>query len=927
MNKYLLVFFIFLFSSIGVISIQAQTCASPAPNMISWWRAEGNALDAKNLHNGTLQNGATFANGRVGQAFHFDGVDDAILLGNQSGLQPSSITVESWVKFDSVAVGEIENVFAKWGFDATVDSYLLGVYNDGTANKLFGAIGDGSTGDSGLSGGGMTVDIWNHVAMTYNAADGVHKIYQNGVEVGSRIRPNGIFPTVSNAYFARQDAAGRIFSGLIDELAVYSRALSQTEIQAIFNAGTAGKCSSTNQTTGNFRQKQQLFANPVVREQFGWSVAVSGDTMVVGANGHDTTPNSGINIGAAYVFVRSGGSWVQQAKLQAGDGASGDEFGYSVAISGDTIVVGSWRSNAPTSNSGAAYVFTRTGTTWTQQQKLTASDGAADDEFGISVAVSGNTIAVGSHRADQPSGSGDAGAVYTFNRSGTVWTQTQKLIPNGAPLFSDFLGFSVALSGETLVAGASGDQDPARTNRGTVYVYSRNGGTWSQQQKLIVPDNPNNPPSTQLGSSVAIDGDTIVSGALGDTPTTGQPNHGSAYIFVRNGTNWSLQQKLNSSDGATSDFFGWSVAVRGDTVAVGARFDDTTAGADAGGAYVFTRNGATWTEKQKLTAGDAAQFDRFGTSVSLNADGTLAVGAPEKSLPQGQTAVGTVYVFSNIGKSTPFDFDGDGKADIGIFRPSDGSWWYSRSLDNQFRVFSFGISTDLITPGDYTGDGKADIAVFRPSTGEWFIQRSEDNSFFSFPFGTSEDVPAPADYDGDGKTDPAVFRPSAVTWFIRRSSDLGTTIVTFGINGDKPVAADYDGDGKADIAIFRPSNGSWWHLRSSDSQFRVYNFGTSTDKPVQGDFTGDGKADIAVFRPSTGEWFIQRSEDNSFFSFPFGTSGDIPAPGDYDGDGKFDASVFRPSTANWFVQRSTAGILINTFGTNGDRPIPNSFVP
>ncbi len=275
----------------------------------------------------------------------------------------------------------------------------------------------------------------------------------------------------------------------------------------------------------------------------------------------------------------------------------------------------------------------------------------------------------------------------------------------------------------------------------------------------------------------------------------------------------------------------------------------------------------------------------------------------------------------------PYDFDGDGRTDIGIFRPSDGSWWYSRSSDDAFRVYNFGTGTDIITPGDFTGDGKADLAVFRPSTGEWFIQRSEDNSFFSFPFGTSGDIPAPADYDGDGKTDAAVFRPSDSTWYIRRSSDLGTSIVQFGTTGDKPVAADFDGDGKADIAIFRPSDGSWWYLRSSDSQFRVFRFGLSTDKPVQGDFTGDGKADLAVWRPSTGEWYIQRSEDNSFYSVPFGATGDIPVPGDYDGDGKFDTAVFRPSTGNWFVQRSSAGILITTFGTNGDRPIPNAFVP
>jgi alpha-tubulin suppressor-like RCC1 family protein len=274
----------------------------------------------------------------------------------------------------------------------------------------------------------------------------------------------------------------------------------------------------------------------------------------------------------------------------------------------------------------------------------------------------------------------------------------------------------------------------------------------------------------------------------------------------------------------------------------------------------------------------------------------------------------------------PYDFDGDGKTDVGIFRPSDGSWWYTRSSANDFRVYAFGTSTDIITPGDWTGDGLADISVFRPSTGEWFVQRSEDNSYFSFPFGASGDIPAPADYDADGKTDAAVFRPSSATWFIQNSGG-GTAIVNFGSAEDKPVPADFDGDGRADVAIFRPSDGSWWYLRSSDSQFRVFRFGVGTDKPVPGDYTGDGKADIAIFRPDTGEWFVQRSEDNSYYSVPFGAAGDIPAPGDYDGDGRFDTAVFRPSTADWFVQRSTAGILIANFGSNGDRPIPNAFVP
>ena len=282
---------------------------------------------------------------------------------------------------------------------------------------------------------------------------------------------------------------------------------------------------------------------------------------------------------------------------------------------------------------------------------------------------------------------------------------------------------------------------------------------------------------------------------------------------------------------------------------------------------------------------------------------------------------------SSRGTLGRLDFDGDGKTDIGIYRPGMGEWWINRSSTSQTIAAQFGLSTDRVVSGDFTGDGKADIAFWRFSNGFWYILRSEDGSFFSFPFGTAGDVPAPADYDGDGKTDAAVFRPSTGTWYILNSNGSGTSILQFGAVGDKPVAADYDGDGKTDVAIFRPSDGSWWYLRSSDVQYKVFRFGLGTDKPVPGDYTGDGKADIAVWRPTTGEWFFQRSEDNSYYSLPFGAAGDVPAPGDYDGDGKFDTAVFRPATSNWFIQRSSAGILITTFGAAGDLPVPNAFVP
>jgi hypothetical protein len=303
-------------------------------------------------------------------------------------------------------------------------------------------------------------------------------------------------------------------------------------------------------------------------------------------------------------------------------------------------------------------------------------------------------------------------------------------------------------------------------------------------------------------------------------------------------------------------------------------------------------------------------------NAGVQRNGTITAGGQTFTVNQG---AGTTAP-----RRSQFDFDGDNKTDLSIFRPGPGEWWYLKSSNGGNGAIQFGSSSDKLVPADYTGDGKSDFAFFRPSSGEWFILRSEDFSFYSFPFGASGDVPAPADYDGDRKADPAVFRSSNTTWYISLSTG-GTSIQQFGASGDVPAIADYDGDGKSDIAIYRPSLGQWWLSRSSAGVI-AFQFGASTDKPVQGDYTGDGKADVAFFRPASGEWYILRSEDSSFYAFPFGTSTDIPSPGDYDGDGKADAAVFRPSNNTWFVQLSAGGTIIQSFGQSGDKSVPSAYV-
>jgi len=377
-----------------------------------------------------------------------------------------------------------------------------------------------------------------------------------------------------------------------------------------------------------------LASDGAAGDEFGISVSVSGDTAAIGANTDDNA--GGTDAGSAYVFVRSGGVWTQQQELTASDGAANDNFGASVSVSEDTAVVGAFGDDDAGSGSGSAYVFVRSGGVWTQQQKLTASDAAANDVFGASVSVSGDTAVVGATNDDNAGGI-DAGSAYVFVRSGGVWTQQQKLTASDAAA-GDGFAYSVSVSGDTAVVGAPHDDNAGGTDAGSAYVFVRSSGVWTQQQKLIASDAA---ASDGFGFGVSLSGDTAVVGAVLDD-NAGGADAGSAYVFVRSGGVWTQQQKLTASDGAAHASFGYSVSLSGDTAVVGAVADDD-AGVGSGSAYVFVRSGGVWTQQQKLTASDAAANDLFGVSVSVSGD-TAVVGARLDDNVAGADA-GSAYVF------------------------------------------------------------------------------------------------------------------------------------------------------------------------------------------------------------------------------------------------------------------------------------------
>ena len=392
-------------------------------------------------------------------------------------------------------------------------------------------------------------------------------------------------------------------------------------------------------------------------DKFGKSVAISGNYAIVGAQFDDDPSNSG----SAYIFERnSSGNWAQSQKLTASDGAVGDNFGKSVAISGNYAIVGALFNGDVPNASGSAYIFERNSDgTWNQNEtkKLTASDAASDNWFGLCVAISGNYAIVGA-----PNNDNNKGSVYIFERnSDGTWNQneTQKLTASDRQPDNEF-GWSVAISGNYVIVGAHYNDDNGG-NSGCAYIFERGAdGNWEQKQKLTASDAAAN---DKFGESVAISGNYVIVGASYDD------TNGSAYIFERNSDgNWEQKQKLTASDPAYSDDFGESVAISGNYAIVGAKENDDD-GDNTGSAYIFKRNSdGTWTQNQtqKLTASDAADGDLFGHSVAISENYAI-VSAPGSNDDGADS--GSAYIFETPSFEQEVFSVGNEKVCIGTSSP------------------------------------------------------------------------------------------------------------------------------------------------------------------------------------------------------------------------------------------------------------------
>jgi uncharacterized repeat protein (TIGR03803 family) len=454
----------------------------------------------------------------------------------------------------------------------------------------------------------------------------------------------------------------------------------------------------------------------------------------------------------------------------------------------------------------------------------------------------------------------------------------------------------------------------ATDRRGNVFVYG--GGAVLNLFRDVFPQAA---PYSGRIVAVGVDGTLrLVHQATlpGDTPTSLMQGSGGM-LYVTTGefsTRGGAILRLNAPTFAPSILFtapapAGGVTLTWSTVPDGTHYTIMRRG-DAGGPTVVARDilGMSFTD---TTVVPGVRYSYV--VVAENGNASAATSVPWLS-PSSRTPTVT----------TVGDYDGDGQADLTVYRQSTGEWFSRQSGDGALlrRPWGAPLLQDRPVPADYDGDGMRDLAIYRQTTAEWLVRRSSDGALMELAWGapTLDDLPVPADYDGDHRADIAVYRATTGEWLIHRSTDAVNIHVSWGspAHGDVPVPADYDGDGQADLAVYRTTTGEWLIHRSTDGALAHMPWGSPAlgDVPVPADYDGDGRTDLAVFRASTGEWLIRRSTDGVLVQFGWGAPllGDVPVVGDYDGDGRADVAVYRELTAEWFVRASGGGIAHSHWG-------------
>jgi hypothetical protein len=669
------------------------------------------------------------------------------------------------------------------------------------------------------------------------------------------------------------------------------------------------------QTTSVFAEcevAKLLASDGVTDDVFGNSVAISGDTAIIGAAGDDAN-------GSAYIFRFDNSGWTEEQKLTASDGDANDRFGSSIGISGDTAVIGAWCDDDNGDQSGSAYIFRFNGTSWVEEAKLLASDGDVVDYFGVSVAISGSTAVIGAHFDDDDGNM--SGSAYIFRFNGTSWVEEAKLLASDGDV-NDLFGIEVCISGDTVVIAAMDDDDNG-SDSGSAYIFRFNGSSWVEEAKLLASDGA---ADDLFGRSVSMSGDTALIGAPHNDPCGS--NSGSAYIFRFNGSSWVEEQKLTASD----DGFGISVGIWGDTAVIGA-WDVTDH--NSGSAYIFRFNGSSWAEETKLLASDGASWDYFGTTIGISGD-TAVIGAWADD-DNGDKS-GSAYIFG-----------------------LEGATWEEKLLASDGAVFdefglSAGISGDTAIIGahgdDPNGNNSGSAYIFRFNGTSWsqedklLATDGTEGDEFGWSVGISGDTAVIGAYAddpcGSNSGSAYIFRykdpNSGWVQEAKLTASDGSVDDYFGYSvgiwGDTAVIGAYaDGafSGSAYIFRYKDPNSGWLQeqkLTASDAAATDYfgiSVGISGDTAVIGAHSDDPNGSAYIFRykdPNSG-WLQEAKLTASdgaaddHFGLSVSISGDAAVIGAYSDDPNGSAYIFRYKDPNsgWLQEAK----LLASDGASGDR--------